>query len=699
MSNYVNCLDHITSEPAYLQRRFEQDLPAAEEGWGEVAERVAQTALPLVSLYKPAGFGISIVMGGCRCVTHLFQALEAGSQGQVLVCLSEVGQTALAVLALVTTFFYFQIGLLITTVADLATGIVHVVQLLLAGEYAQAAEELVQVLSSALYLLIILTGSLEITLISLLVQGLFCLYQARADFVQGKWLEGAGKLALGCARFYQAHQQNGLIHRKNAFLAMQKYAQLMERVNKGREAWHLVNSPLQEGKQELIVIDAQGKPVNLGAHLHGNGKGTVKGMNLEFKTIEIDGKKISELDFKVNHVFRERLQVLIEGLKDFKPHEMREFLQLTSSHAKDFKMEIVPFVFSPETGKKIGAAHQLTLEGLGTIYIGASEEFPNIFDRVKVHIEENASLYQLHELLSFFNLDDALRLSSVEDIERLKMGHLFRVFYPQEATILERKDLFFKLSAAELKAEIIKQVSGMQEIFDTYLAHMEAVEVFPGKMRYNIPGLADKARELGARALITTLTGASGEELNVRLATILKMGLLSSESRFSHGMTQTGLSPSFDFWTGGADSVYVQMITERDCADGLLLDEYYYGEIRLILSLDLLESGTYQYLHDSFGNRNPQWGYLQRPGILEFVKQEQAFFHDGHEIMIKERVAPSHITGIVVSSEIARMQLIETLRAQGLVSMENGIEKIFNTPASQFIHVASHVSESLLQKM
>src|SRR6185503_19683236 len=111
---------------------------------------------------------------------------------------------------------------------------------------------------------------------------------------------------------------------------------------------------------------------------------------------------------------------------------------------------------------------KISFAGLRTIVIGASPAYPNLYDRIKVTTLEGKNLYQLHELLSFFNLDDALVSSSYVDIERLKIGHLFRTFYPKEATLLERSQPFFTLPIEELKAAMIEKAPEMEQLFTTY---------------------------------------------------------------------------------------------------------------------------------------------------------------------------------------------------------------------------------------
>lgn len=244
----------------------------------------------------------------------------------------------------------------------------------------------------------------------------------------------------------------------------------------------------------------------------------------------------------------------------------------------------------------------------------------------------------------------------------------------------------------------------MQALFEEYLPKMEAREILPGEIRYVVAGLAEKARDLGARALTAALTGVyTEEELFERVASIIKMGMLSSETRYTSEMGVGGLSPSFDFFTGAADSVFTQLITEKDCKDQIWLsDFYYYSKVRLLFSLDLLETGTYQYHYDSFGIRRTEdelYGeiYKGRPGILDFVSQENADFYPENEVMIKERIPPSLIEGLIVQDEQTRDKMLDYLRTCHLVELNtSGQETILGISIDRFIRAASCLSEELI---
>ena len=239
----------------------------------------------------------------------------------------------------------------------------------------------------------------------------------------------------------------------------------------------------------------------------------------------------------------------------------------------------------------------------------------------------------------------------------------------------------------------------MENTFEKYLKQMQKTEILPGKMRYTIPGLAQEAKQLGARTLISTLTG--GFDLNVdRLGSILKMGLLSSETRYSNGLDVQGLSSHSDFESGSADSVFMQLLTQRVVQAKMKLDSLYIGSIRILISLDILNTGTYQYNLDTNGARFTDKGhnpYCTRPSLQAFVKQQQTEFNFFNEVMAKERVGPEYITGIVVPNMEMRDTLMDYLRAKNLVvKTADQKEWILGKPAEKFVKVSQTVTEELL---
>jgi hypothetical protein len=393
-----------------------------------------------------------------------------------------------------------------------------------------------------------------------------------------------------------------------------KYTNFFRSSLEGRNVEYLQTSPLCHFKEILS---------DLGAHFHGFGKELVKGANLAFRKIFAAEKTIHELTFKINHVFRSTLQQKIDELSSMDCRVLNLLLDRAESCGKNVHIEEdVPY---PIGMSNIGIATKISIDGLGTIFICVSSEIPSVYNRVVVQMDADKNIGDFHALLAFLNLQKSFQASSFDDIERLKIGHLFRTFFPRIAFPLERSQTFFDLSIDELKMKIIEEAPVMEEIFDTYLDKMISEEILPGRMRYRIPGLAQQAYDLGARGLTSAILGAWGDELYNRVESILKKGMLSSETRQFLNCSATGLSTISDYYSGGSDVVYTQMITEDNCRKNADFTELNYSSnIRLIFSLEAIETGTYQYFDDAYGNRiaGPNYygtSYNERPGILEFI--------------------------------------------------------------------------------
>ncbi len=718
--NYVNYLNHTVSTPDTYHHRYDLDLPEEGSGFLEQAKRVALVSLPFLGLYRPIGSALSLGMGGCRVASHISQAIHLQDQKEWNPLIIQIVQISLSSIALISTVFSFTLGLFITTATDIGQGVSRASSHAWQGEYRQAGEEVLQGLASASYLGFMATGALEAMLVSTLIQAAVCLYQARFEVSEGRYLEAGAKIAMAGIRLYQANEYRQLIERRNVVFAMQKYQSLIQQALKGREVRHLIHSSLSDldGKidERRVILANQEGAFDFGSHFHGFGKGLVKGANIEFRKEIVDGKEEVLLEFKVNHVFREKLEETLSSLAKLNPKEMKEILSLTGSHVKGISIQKIE-QGEDFFGLPIDSIRQIQIDGLGTISIGASREIPNLYDRVTIRMDSSKTLYDLHEMLSFTNLDSALCVSTDDDLDRLKMGHLFRTFFPREATPFERSEEFFTLSIFELKNQMIEKAPGMKEVFDEYFDRISVSEILPGRIRYQITGLADKVRDLGGISLTAAVTGAyyNDQELYARIASMLSMGMISAETRDTHGLSKAGLGN--DYWTGGADSVYTQMITADDVKKGRDLNDFYPARARMLINLSALNRSPYPYYNDSWGNRlypnEDHWfpdHYGTRSNILEFTEKLQKPIdkpvdapwwwgndYNRHEVMFKERLDPSFFKGIILDCDQTRNGLLDYLRGCNLVQKDAaGNETILNIAVNQFFRVGHLATNDLV---
>ncbi len=83
-------------------------------------------------------------------------------------------------------------------------------------------------------------------------------------------------------------------------------------------------------------------------------------------------------------------------------------------------------------------------------------------------------------------------------------------------------------------------------------------------MGYKIQGLANEIQELGGCHLTAAITGAhTNQSLYQKVASMLSLGMLSQEIKAKY-LINTKETLGMDYYSGGADSVFTQMLTTKD---------------------------------------------------------------------------------------------------------------------------------------
>lgn len=201
-------------EPGYFHRNYSNDMkaPSSAKAWVdqtgvERLQRVSAVALPFVALYKPLSFPLSLGMGGLRTVNSFANLMYAVEYGDRKIIFNQSIQTTVAVVSLAATVFAHPLGMLITTGQDLLIDLSKLARQVHEGDYKLAAETCLSILNNSLYLALFLHGGLEISIASLGTQILMGLYRAQGEFKAGRYLEGAGHVAMAMIRGNQMSQQ------------------------------------------------------------------------------------------------------------------------------------------------------------------------------------------------------------------------------------------------------------------------------------------------------------------------------------------------------------------------------------------------------------------------------------------------------------------------------------------------------------
>jgi len=693
MANLINYYLHRSYTASYCHRQIDNDI----EDKTNILSRISKVGFQFLLLYKPAANLCNLSLTTIRTASNFSKCIKRiESQNFDEGMFSDAYLTSLSLITLAGTYFNFTIGIYLTTVSDISSNLFQIYNSIKKQDFEKALELLFQAISSLLYLGIMLFGSLEITLASLLIQVLTQLKLASKEFKQGRYLETAANIILAAIKVNESKNQFSLIRRRDALLQIQKYKDLKRRIENGREINELYDHPLVKlvdriNENSVILEDENGEKIDFGSHFFGYGKDQVKGMNLSLKK---ENNEI-ELEFKVNHIHRDKLTKIISELKSSSKSELNDLLKICKSHSTQI-------CFSEKDSLKMNSYYKpkdlvISLKDIGSLSIGSSKDFVGLYDRVRIRLKKEKNLYDLHEVLTFFDLGNVLKASAEEDIDRMKIGQVFRMCCPKAATIFERTDDFFDLSLEKLKQKIIMIAPEMNDNFQKYLSRVEFREILPGRMRCIVKGLSDELYELGARGITSVITGAhSDKSLCKRIVSMFKMGALSTQVRHYANMIQNGLSPITDFKSGGSDSVFTQLITKNNESYN---DMWYSGKIRLLYSLKALDTISYQYHYDSSGNRSLNswwWGnnYLNRPNIFKFIERENDNYIGSNEIMIKERIAPEYIEGMVVDSDSLKNKIISALEHAKLLKTDDaGNKTIFGKSVDAFIQVGNAIAK------
>ena len=196
-------------DSVYYRRDYTCDIKASsinaeyEEPDEEVlaqVQRVGQVVLPFLSLCKPLGQPLSIMMGGARLCTNFVQWIGSLCRGEILEFLHHFPQVFLAFISLATALFAFTWCTVITAGHGALTNLISLLQAFATEKLLEAVDALVAIVNHVLYLSLIFDGGVTLIAISLAVQITMGLYRATRDFAGGRILEGLGLFALGMIR-------------------------------------------------------------------------------------------------------------------------------------------------------------------------------------------------------------------------------------------------------------------------------------------------------------------------------------------------------------------------------------------------------------------------------------------------------------------------------------------------------------------
>ncbi len=196
-------------EPFYYHREYEHDIKRAEESHSALdqCKRVALVALPFLSLYKPAGKPLSIVLGATRTISSISQMMEAiGSRDPNAIGRS-VLEVAITSTALTCSILAHPLGMFVTTTYDIVLDITQLIHAVQKEDYKKAAEIGMQLMNNTIYLGCFFAGSLEWSIASIGCQIFLGLYNSCDEFKKRHYLEGCAHMVMAGVRGRQMYGQ------------------------------------------------------------------------------------------------------------------------------------------------------------------------------------------------------------------------------------------------------------------------------------------------------------------------------------------------------------------------------------------------------------------------------------------------------------------------------------------------------------
>lgn len=685
----------------------------------EAFQRVAPIALLYLKLYKPIGVHLFAITATTQGWSNLNQLIKDFREGHHFAGCTKVLSGAIFVTSVILSKMGSRYGQFLSFAYDGTWDTTYCIVALYRGKYGLAADYFSRSVSDGVSFASVWFNSPYLILASMTLQALRELGIAAKEVYEGRFFEAIAFLVLSAIHGKEIQDTYLFFKEEERLTANILLRNLLERLRKGKDAAFLKNHPLSNLSQYLqektvVLKNSILGLVNFGAHIHGLGGGVVKGMNIRITDKTIDKVDVTEVEFKVNHAFRQGVEDVIEELKQIDEQDFKDCLKHAGISPTDMKIETVAYQyfnkkdneFSSEDSIKIGDVHEVRLEGIGKVSVGATPKFLSLYDRVTVHIPAGQEASRVHFLLSFIGLDQAMKPSTAEDFERLKIGQLFHVYHPREALRLERSKEFFDLPLSELKDKMVALAPEMGDHL-LELPLMVPEETLPNRIRYSIPNLAVMAKSYGAGALISGIGAfVETEKAYLQAASILQTGAFSSQTRFDLGLGIHGLASVRNHKHGSADEVFTRLVfVPMENEEPLTISEIpFSGAVQMVYSLDLLNQGTYQYHGDDLGMRMVDHEelsynlYKDRQNLEEFIQTEKKEFGRENEVMIKDTIAPKNIVGCIVPDAESKQAFVEVLRHTGVIENQEGQEFIRSIPVDDFIHVGTQLTSQMLNQ-
>lgn len=443
-------------------------------------------------------------------------------------------------------------------------------------------------------------------------------------------------------------------------------------------------SALENFEQKLkspLRIQSQNGPLNFGVVWKNMDSQDLKGGFFRVREVVVDQIPERRVDCKVSYAKADEIRQFFGQLdgnpKLLEAMEKSYGRKVTLENAQDFHYYCANagnYDTQAEPKVAAGKVIRLSIEGVGSLQIGADLTWGSVSNLLRVVLPSDGSVENLHQLLSTIGMANLLTESGPADLQRLKINALIRFQYPAVAAKRDLEHEYFEMPIDQLLSTIEQEehIPGFAAAIKKLLPRLKVRELATGEPQFILEGLSRELERLGARGLVCGMgSNKNFSAAAQNLASIISGGFLSSQSRFEAGLIVSGASSEADLQVNAADNVFFRLITEKATQGSqhkLSNRQNLGGCIQVLLKTKLLDRLGYALPADSYGCRNRQSfakhfeSYRTRGNIYEFVSSNQRDWKFTNEVMLKHSVSQDSIAAICYQDP--RLTLIKEIEAK-----------------------------------
>jgi hypothetical protein len=223
-------------------------------------------------------------------------------------------------------------------------------------------------------------------------------------------------------------------------------------------------------------------------------------------------------------------------------------------------------------------------------------------------------------------------------------------------------------------ASIIEKLKPYDVTAET-LDELKLKEIAPGQTAYVWEGRSKHYKKLGADHLFI---GIDNNTDSLKFMASLwsdtkNQSFKASKVRDQENIAGGGASPEADAKTGGANGVFMRLVTKNDKGTtNFIYGDAYKGKCyRIIFDPKILErTDWYAYHNDNFGSTNPN-NWTSRLSVEEFIKNEKEDNLKSNEVMFRGRVGIENATGISCETSSMKQSLVDEFHRQSVYNIND----------------------------